>query len=81
QAPLELIVTVAKEEGVLDQIPLINWAKRYTLDYLRRLVFQTRVAGTLGDYEVITVSNPITEPVRKMFSLLEKLAQKPTPGR
>ncbi|MFO7839913.1 MAG: AsmA-like C-terminal region-containing protein [Desulfosalsimonadaceae bacterium] len=80
QAPLDLVVTVAKKEGVLDQIPLVNWAKHYTLDYLRRLVFQTRVAGTFGDYEITTVSNPITESVRKMFSLLERLAQQPNPG-
>jgi len=77
---IDLIVTVARKEGVLDQIPLINWAKHYTLDYLRRLVFQARVTGTVGDYKVNTLSSPVTDPIRKMFSLLKKITPSPPAG-
>lgn len=79
QMPIDLIVTVAKQEGILDQIPLVNWAKHYTVDYLRRLVLQARVKGTFADYEVDTLSNPLTTPIRKMFSLLERFTPAP-PG-
>ncbi len=80
QKPINFIVTVAKQEGVLDQIPLVNWAKQYTLDYLLQLVLQARVEGTFGDYEVTTLSSPLTDPVRKMFFLLEKITPTP-PGQ
>ncbi|HMA85537.1 MAG TPA: hypothetical protein VKN73_07525 [Desulfosalsimonadaceae bacterium] len=80
QMPIDLIVTVAKQEGILDQIPLVNWAKHYTLDYLRRLVLQARVKGTFGEYKVDTLSSPLTSPIRKMFSLLERFTPAP-PGR
>ena len=81
QMPIDLIVTVAKQEGILDQIPLLNWAKHYTVDYLRRLVLQARVKGTFGDYEVDTLSSPLTSPIRKMFSLLERFTPAPPGGR
>ena len=80
QMPIDLIITVAKQEGILDQIPLVNWAKHYTLDYLRRLVLQARVKGTFGEYQVDTLSSPLTSPIRKMFSLLERFTPAP-PGR
>lgn len=81
QKPIDFIVTVAKQEGILDQIPLINWAKHYTLDYLRRLVLQARVEGTFADHEVNTLSSPLTDPIRKMFSLLEKITPAPPGGK
>ncbi len=74
QMPIEFLVTVAKREGVLDQIPIINWAKRYTIDYLRRIVLQARVKGRLGDYEIKTISSPVVDPIRSMFSLMDKLS-------
>lgn len=80
QKPINFIVTVAKQEGILDQIPLINWAKHYTVDYLRRLVLQARVKGTFDDYEIDTLSSPVTDPIRKMFYLLGKVTPAP-PGR
>jgi len=80
QKPISFIVTVAKQENILDQIPLINWAKRYTLDYLRNLVLQARVEGTFADHKVTTLSSPLTDPIRKMFFLLEKFTPAP-PGR
>ncbi|MDZ7831540.1 MAG: AsmA-like C-terminal region-containing protein [Desulfobacterales bacterium] len=80
QMPIDLIVTVAKQEGILDQIPLLNWAKHYTVDYLRRLVLQARVKGTFGDYKVDTLSSPLTSPIRKMFSLLERFTPAPPGG-
>ncbi|MBS3758093.1 MAG: hypothetical protein KGY61_05470 [Desulfobacterales bacterium] len=80
QKPINFIVTVAKQEGILDQIPLVNWAKRYTVDYLRQLVLQARVKGTFDDYEIKTLSSPVMGPIRKMFYLLEKITPA-TPGK
>lgn len=73
EKPIDLLVTVAKKKGILDRIPLLNWAKHYTIDYLRRLVFQAKVSGTLAEHEITTLSSPLTEPIRKMFSLLEAI--------
>lgn len=78
--PVDFLVTVATKKGILDQIPFINWAKHYTIDYLRRLVFQVKIDGTLGDYKIDTVSSPVTDPIRKMFSLLKKLTSEPPKG-
>ncbi len=77
QKPIDLLVTTARREGFLDRIPLINWAKHYTVDYLRHLIFQARVTGTVGDYAVSTLSSPVTDPIRKMFSLLKKITPSP----
>jgi hypothetical protein len=77
EKPIRLIATVAKKEGILDQIPLINWAKHYTLDFFRRLVFQAMIEGTIGDYEVTTITSPLTDPIRKMFQLIEKITPSP----
>lgn len=77
QKPIDLLVTVARREGFLDKIPLVNWAKHYTVDYLRHLIFQAKVTGTVGDYEVSTLSSPVTDPIRKMFSLLKTITPSP----
>ncbi len=77
QKPIDLLVTIARREGLLDRIPLINWAKHYTVDYLRHLIFQAKVTGTVGDYAVSTLSSPITDPIRKMFSLLQTITPSP----
>jgi len=78
--PVDFLVTVASKEGILDQIPILNWAKHFTIDYLRRLVFQVKIDGSLGDYQINTVSSPVTDPIRKMFSLLEKITPAPPKG-
>ena len=80
EKPIDFLITVAAKKGILDQIPFINWAKHYTIDYLRRLVFQVKIDGTLGDYEIDTISSPVTDPIRKMFSLLKKFTSAPPEG-
>lgn len=75
--PLYLIVTLARNESILDRIPLVGILKHYTIDLLRRLVFQARVGGTLGDYKVTTISSPITDQIQKMWSFLENAVMVP----
>ena len=77
EKPIDLLFTIAKEEGVLDKIPLLNWAKHYTVDYLRGIIFQAKVKGKLGDYKVQTLSSPIMGPIKNMFSLVEKYTPSP----
>lgn len=62
-----MIVTTTRNDGILDQIPLVNLFKQYTVDLLRDIVFQARVTGTVGDYRVIHLSNPVTDQVRRMW--------------
>lgn len=74
---LKLLVTAAKTNGILDRIPVVDWVKHYTLDLFRRLAMQVRVEGTAGDYEIKRLSSPVTTPVERMWSLMEKLAPSP----
>ncbi|MBS3808790.1 MAG: hypothetical protein KGY38_01370 [Desulfobacterales bacterium] len=71
---INLLVTAAKSNGILDQIPLVGWIKHYTLDLFKRLVMQVRLEGTVGDYQVHSISSPVTKPIEQMWSLMEKLA-------
>ncbi|MCF8111791.1 MAG: AsmA-like C-terminal region-containing protein [Desulfobacteraceae bacterium] len=71
---IDLLVTAAKSNGILDQIPLVGWIKHYTLDMFRRLIMQVRLEGTVGDYQVQSISSPVTKPIEQMWSLMEKLA-------
>ena len=75
--PIFLIITIPRRDTLLDQIPIVNLLKRYTIDFLRRMVFQARVTGTLGDYRVTNISTPIVAPIQKMFSLIERLTSQP----
>lgn len=74
---LDLLVTAAKTDGLLDRIPVVNWIKHYTLDLFRRLAMQARVEGTVGNYKIKRLSSPVTKPIEKMWSLMEKLAPSP----
>ena len=69
--PISMIVTSTRNDGILDRIPLVNLFKQYTVDLLRSIVFQARVTGTVGDYRVIHLSNPVTDQVRKMWGFFE----------
>ncbi len=69
--PISMIVTTTRNEGILDQIPLVNLLKQYTVDLLRSIVFQARVTGTVGDYRVIHLSNPVVDQVRRMWGFFE----------
>ncbi len=75
--PIHLIVTMTRNESILDRIPLVGIFKHYTIDLLRRLVFQARVGGTLGDYKVTTISSPITDQIQKMWLFLENATMVP----
>ena len=68
-----MLVTMARNESVLDRIPLVGTIKHYTIDFLRRLVFHARITGTLGDYRVTTISSPITGQLQKMWSFRENI--------
>ena len=69
--PISMIVTTTRNDGILDQIPLVNLLKQYTVDLLRSIVFQARVTGTVGDYRIIHLSNPVADQVRKMWGFFE----------
>lgn len=71
---MNLLVTTTKTNGILNKIPVINWVKHYTIDWFRRLVFQARVRGTIGDYEVQSLASPLATPIERMWSLMEKLS-------
>ena len=71
---MDLLVTTTKTNGILNKIPVLNWVKHYTIDWFRRLVFQARVRGTIGDYEVQSLASPLATPIDRMWSLMEKLS-------
>lgn len=71
---MDLLVTTTKTNGILNKIPVISWVKHYTIDWFRRLVFQARVRGTIGDYEVQSLASPLATPIERMWSLMEKLS-------
>ena len=77
QQKIDLLVTTAKSNGLLDRIPLVNWVKHYTLDVFRRLIMQVTIKGKLGDYEVNRLTSPVTDPIEQMWSLMKKLAPEP----
>ncbi|MFP4572483.1 MAG: AsmA-like C-terminal region-containing protein [Desulfobacterales bacterium] len=74
---LDLLATAAKTDGLLDRIPVVNLIKHYTLDLFRRLAMQARIEGTVGNYKIKRLSSPVTKPVEKMWSLMEKLSTPP----
>ncbi|MFP4193791.1 MAG: AsmA-like C-terminal region-containing protein [Desulfobacterales bacterium] len=71
---IDLLITAAKTDGFLDRVPLVNWIKHYTLDLFRRLAMQVEINGTIGDYKIKRLSSPVTTPIERMWSLMEKLA-------
>jgi len=71
---MDLLVTTTKTDGILNKIPVLNWVKHYTIDWFRRLVFQARVRGTIGDYEVQSLASPLATPIKRMWSLMEMLS-------
>jgi hypothetical protein len=71
---MDLLVTTTKTNGILNKIPVLNWVKHYTIDWFRHLVFQARVRGTTGDYEVQSLASPLATPINRMWSLMEKLS-------
>lgn len=77
QQKIDLLITTAKSNGLLDRIPLVNWVKHYTLDAFRRLAMQVTIKGRLGDYEVSRLTSPVTDPIEQMWSLMKKLAPEP----
>ena len=72
--PLKLLVTVPASPNVLDSVPVVGWIKKHTIDRLRHLILQARVKGTFSDYTVSTVTDPITRPIKAIWSLMPKLA-------
>jgi len=72
--PLDLTFNVIRRKGILDKVPIVNWAKYLTLDQLRKSVLQARVVGTLGEHGSTSVLRPITAPIRGMWDLLQKLS-------
>lgn len=77
---LKLLVTVTKGKGLLDSIPIVNWIKHYTIDMLRSLILQARVTGTFTDYEISSVADPVTAPIKGLWSLVDKVTPGPPGG-
>lgn len=75
--PVYLLVTLARNDGILDRIPLVNLLKHHTIDFFRQVILQAKVSGTLGDYQVSTLSTPITVQIRKMWSFFQKVTPSP----
>lgn len=73
--PIYMLVTLARKEGVVDRIPLVNILKHHTIGFLRRVVLQARVTGTCGDYKVETLATPVTKQIQKLWSFLEQAAE------
>lgn len=75
--PIFMLVTLARNDGLLDRIPLVGLLKHHTIDFLRRVVLQARVTGTLGDYRVTTMRTPLTIQIQKMWSFLQRVTPSP----
>ena len=75
--PIFMLVTLARNDGLLDRIPLVGLLKHHTIDFLRRVVLQARVTGTLGDYRVTTIRTPLTIQIQKMWSFLQRVTLSP----
>ncbi len=75
--PIYMLVTLARNDGLLDRIPFVGLLKHHTIDFLRRVVLQARVTGTLGDYEVTTLRTPLTIQIQKMWSFLQRVTLSP----
>jgi len=71
---IDLLFTIPKQRGILDAIPVVNWAKYLLIDPLRRYAFQARVTGTLGEYKVSSLLRPVTEPITRVGELLQRLS-------
>ncbi|MCF8095826.1 MAG: AsmA-like C-terminal region-containing protein [Desulfobacteraceae bacterium] len=74
---IDLLVTAAKTNGLLNRIPIVGWIKHYTLDMFRRLAMQARIEGSVENYKVDRLASPVTKPIERMWSLMEKLAPSP----
>jgi len=71
---IDLLFTIPRQRGILDEIPIINWAKYLLIDPLRRYAFQARVTGTLGEYKVSSILKPVTEPITRVGELLQRFS-------
>ena len=80
EQPIDLLFTIPKQRGILDEIPVVNWAKFLVIDPLRRYAFQARATGTLGEYKVSSLLRPVTEPITRLRELLQRLSPAPIEG-
>ena len=69
---ISFIFTTTPKKGLLDIIPIINIAKRLTIDKIKRHIFQARLVGTVGDPKLESVRKPLLEPIRGLLELLKK---------
>ncbi len=71
---VNLLLSIVSPQGILDNIPVINWVKQLTLDQIRKYVIQARVEGTVDDYHVSGVASQVSAPITALWSLLQKVS-------
>ena len=69
---VNFIFTTTPKKGLLDIIPIINIAKRLTIDKIKRYIFQARLVGTAGDPKLESVRQPLLGPIKGLLELLKK---------
>jgi hypothetical protein len=67
---IDLIVTAARQKGLLDRIPVLGWIKKKSYNQIRQYILQARATGTLGKPTLRTVTTPITQHIGQFWSLL-----------
>jgi len=72
--PVDLIFSIPRRRGILDEIPIINWVKHLTIDQFRSRALQSHIAGTIGNYQAKSVLQPVMAPISSMWKLLQKLS-------
>jgi hypothetical protein len=73
---IDLVITAARQKGLLDRIPLVGWIKKKSYNQLRQYILQARATGTLGSPRLETVVTPLTKPISQFWSLLSREAGK-----
>jgi len=71
---IDLLFTIAKERGLLDNIPILSWVKQQSYDRLARQFLQVRATGTLGKPQVEFLPKLLVAPINEFWDLLRSVA-------
>jgi hypothetical protein len=72
---IDLLFTVAKERGVLGNIPILGWLKEQSYDRLTRHFLQASATGTVGKPQVQSLAKLLIDPINDFWSLLRTVAE------
>ncbi|NQT87054.1 hypothetical protein HQ560_09835, partial [bacterium] len=69
---MDIIITAARQKGLLDEIPVVSWIKAKSYNQLRKHILQARATGTFNNPKLSTVMDPLTKPISEFWSLLRR---------